>query len=127
VNGTMITMSDIRQARLLRLVSGDTDAAIQRALENRLLMLAEANRSKPGQAGDVEARRRQWEAALGGRPAGDLLKTAGMSASALDDWLRDDVRIQAYIDERFGSLPPADRDRAVQRWVEGLRARADIR
>jgi hypothetical protein len=127
VNGAMITLSDVRQARLLKLVPGDTDAAIQRGLENRLLILDEVNRSRPGQSGDLEARRRQWEAALGGRSVSELLKTAGMSSGALDDWLRDDVRIQGYLDERFGSVPPAERERAIQRWVDGLRVRADIR
>jgi hypothetical protein len=127
VNGAPILLSDIRQARLLKLVPGESDAAIQRALENRLLMLAEASRGRtPGPGPDVGVRRRQWETLLGG-PVTERLARAGMSAAALDDWLRNDLRIEAYIEERFGALPAADREQAVQRWIAGLRTRADIR
>ena len=126
VNGTIITASDVRQARLLKLVRGDSDAAVRRALEDRVLMLAEAGRSKQPTQADLDAKRRAWEASAGA-PAADLLKSAAMSSSALDDWLRSDLRIQAYIDERFGSLQEGDRERTIQRWIDGLRARADIR
>jgi len=129
-NGQIVTMSDLRRCRMLKLlnVSGDTDEAYQRELENRLLILQEASRggvSDPD-AQAVATRRREWEAALGGGPAlMERLAKAGMSAEALDSWLANDIRIHAYLDERFRGSP--DRPQAVAHWISNLRQRAGLR
>src|SRR5687767_13471010 len=65
VNGQIVTLSDLRQCRSLKLltVDADTDDAYQRELENRLLILRELARSKgvdPDKAA-IAARRREWE------------------------------------------------------------------
>ena len=131
-NGQIVTMSDLRQCRMLRLltVSGDTDEAYQRELENRLLILQEVSRTgaRDPDAQAIATRRREWEAALGGGPAlTERLTRAGMSAEALDSWLANDVRIQAYLDERFRGTPPGDRPQAIAHWVSALRQRAGLR
>jgi hypothetical protein len=129
VNGNIIRLSDIRQARMLKLVNtpDGSDAAIQRALEDRYLELAEVVRFPPPEplAADVAARRRQWEASVGTSDIPALLTRAGMSSATLDGWLRDDIRIERYLDRRFASTP--DRKEAINAWLAGLRRRAGLK
>jgi hypothetical protein len=132
VNGQIVTLSDLRQCRSLKLlaVDGDSDEAYQRALENRLLILREISRGAAGEADQqaIASRRREWEGLLGsGPPVQDRLAQAGMSADALDAWLANDVRIKVYLDQRFSSTPAADRPQVVNHWIDMLRQRAGLR
>jgi hypothetical protein len=132
VNNRIITQSDVRQARALRLVNdiGSDDAA-RRALEDRLLMLAEVARSAPlAPITDEElaARRAAWEASLGsGGAAASRLTAEGMTAKALEAWLRDDLRIRAHLNRQFGGIPEPDRQRVIGEWTARLRQRAGLR
>lgn len=129
VDGRVITLSDIRQARALRLVDDtSSDDAARRALENRSLILNELSRAAPlapSSDADVNARRGEWLAALGGDPAA-LLQQSGMSQADLDAWIRDDVRIRAYLHRQFGMLNDGERSRATADWIARLRQRADL-
>ena len=129
VNGRIITQSDIRQARMLRLVDDSaSDDATKRALENRLLILNELHRASPlapASEADINARRGEWRNALGGNPEDVLGKTA-MSEADLQGWMRDDLRIRAYMKRQFGMLPDPDRARATSEWLTRLRQRADL-
>lgn len=129
VDGRVITSSDIRQARALRLVDdSSSDDAVQRALENRSLILNELSRAAPlapTTDDDVNARRGEWLASLGGDP-GPLLQQTGMSQADLDAWIRDDVRIRAYLRRQFGMLNDGERSRAAADWVARLRQRAGL-
>ena len=125
--GEIVTQLDVRQARLLKVldVPNDTEQAYVEALVNRRLVLADLKRSPPAEPSPeaVDGKRRQWEARLGsGASVPDLLARAGMSDVGLIAWLRDDLRIQAYVDERFGGRA-ADFDG----WIKTLRQRAGIR
>jgi hypothetical protein len=133
VNGEVITQLDVRQARMLklRLVTGpaESDEDVLRGLENRRLVRAEiAHVALPAPtAADVAAHRRDWESLLG--PGADiprLLDRAGLTESGLVAWLRDDVRIQAYLEQRFGGLPAADRSTEVARYLVTLREHAGL-
>jgi len=131
VNGKIVTLSDVRQAQLLKLVDDvGSEAGTQRALENRLLLLGELSRVTslpPATAGEFEARRREWEASLGGGAnAARLLSQAGMSGPDLDNWLRDDLRIQAYLKRQYGAIPDQDRSRAVTDSLSRLRLRSGL-
>ena len=131
VNGKIITRSDVRQAQVLKLVDEvGSEASTQRALENRLLLLGELSRVTslpPATAGELEARRREWEASLGGGAnAARQLSQTGMSAPELENWLRDDLRIQAYLRRQFGAIPDQDRSRAVADTLSRLRMRAGL-
>ncbi len=135
VHGEIITQSDVRQARLLKLFgprpdADTTDAALQRELENRRLLLAEVARlplaEPPAEA--RAARRQALVAALGpGADLPQLLERAGMTDSGLDEWCRNDLRIEALLDDRFKNIPPASRPAAVAAWVDELRRRAGLR
>jgi hypothetical protein len=55
-----------------------------------------------------------------------LLGQGGMSEGDLERWLRDDLRIRAYLRRQFGMLGDADRSRAMGDWLARLRQRADL-
>lgn len=129
VHGTAIMSSDIRQARLLRLVSAQSDDAIQTTLENRLLMLSEAARAAVEEpaAAQIAARRQAWTASWpAGTDVAAQLHRAGMSDRGLDGWFRDELRIEAYLTQRF---PPQDpkRDERIAVWIKDLRQRANLK
>lgn len=131
VYGTAIMKSDVRQARLLKLVSSaaEDDEAVQTAVENRLLMLHEATRGtlvEPTPA-QIAARREKWTA--GWPPGTDvpkLLQRGGMNDRSLDGWFRDDIRIEMYLEQRFS---PTDtrRDERIAAWIKDLRHRANLK
>jgi hypothetical protein len=119
----IITRLDVRQARLLKLVQveADTERAWVDALINRRLMLAEVARySPPEPAGDaLAARRRQWEATLDpGANLADSIGRAGMTDAAVQSWLRDDLRLRAYLDRRFPAVSIAARDDLLKYYRE---------
>jgi len=131
VAGRIVTESDIRQARLLQLVGeADADAAVQRALENRILMLAEIARMPslpPTTDAALRQHRAAWERRMGGPDrARQSLAEVAMDEASLDAWFRDDLRIEAHLARQFGGVPEADRARAVRDWVTRLRARAGL-
>ncbi len=130
VNGTAIMSSDVRQARLLRLINPPpgSDEAILTSLENRLLMLNEAVRAAVAEpaATQIAARRQSW-AASWPSPA-DLagqIQRAGMSDRALDGWFRDEFRIETYLEQRFP--PDPKRDERIAAWIRDLRTRANLK
>jgi hypothetical protein len=130
VNGQVIMASDVRQARQLKLVRiGDaSDAAILFELENRVLELAQVGRSAlpDPSADEVKSRRQEWEASLGpGVTPAALLAGSGMKDADLTTWLRDDVRIQKYLKQLFGSQ--ADPAAAIGKWILDLRKRAGLK
>ena len=129
VNGRVVTESDVRQARALKLVADvSSDGAAQRGVEDRFLILGEMNRSTPiapPTDADIAAQRSSWAASLGPDVAGLLAKN-GMSDADLQAWLRDDLRIRAYLKRQFGMLPEGDRVRATDDWLARLRQRADL-
>jgi hypothetical protein len=126
----IVTQLDVRQARMLKLVevTSDTDQAYVDAIVNRRLLLADARRmGAPEPTTEaVDARRKEWESQLGpGASVSDLLSRAAMSPPVLRAWLQDDLRVQAYCDDRFARS--SDRAGDLQKWVQILRQRAGIR
>jgi hypothetical protein len=63
-----------------------------------------------------------------GRGAGyaSALKSTGMSEEQLRREIRDGMRIQIYLNQRFGGVDVAARPQLVADWVAGLRRRADV-
>jgi hypothetical protein len=129
VYGTAIMTSDIRQCRLLRLLTpmpGD-DNAILTSLENRLLMLNEASRAGAADpaADQIAARRREWTGTWpSAAEIANQMQRAGMSDRALDGWFRDELRIAAYLEQRFP--PDPKRDERIATWIKDLRTRANL-
>lgn len=132
VGARVITQSDVRQAMLLKLVDDvSSEEAARRCLEDRWLILEEIKRGAPlppGSEADLARHRAAWEQKVGGAGAvPDLLARAAMSEAALQAWLRDDLRIQAYLTRQFAELPENERPRANTDWINRLRQRARIK
>ena len=122
VGGTVITQSDVQQAQRIKLVRDtSSEAATLRALEDRLLILSEAARGSQSEISEdaVAARRRELGA--------DAVKNSGMTEQALMSWCRDDVRVQTFMERRFGTVAAADREKAISEWIGRLRQRAGLR
>ena len=135
VGSDIITQSDLRQARMLKLfgppvTEKDSDAALLRAIENRRLILQEIERGRaadPPRERQAE-QRRQWAARFGTNV--DLTKAlerGGMSETAIDDWCRNDARIESYLAERFKSVPASSRASEIDNWISELRRRAGLK
>jgi hypothetical protein len=132
-NGEIITQSDVWQAVELQMLpeaAGSFDAAL-RAIENRRLILTEVNRLpvREPAATEIDRRRAAWAARLGvTEPALDArLARSGMTVAGLDTWLRNDLRIETYLDQRFSATADADRPAAITAWIALLRERAGLR
>jgi hypothetical protein len=110
VGGQVITLSDVRTAAALQLIEARPDAALEPAvlrLIDRLLMLREVQRYVPTEpaAADVERAldivRRRFDSR---EALADTLAAGGFSEARLHAWVRDDLRIAAYLDQRFASV-----------------------
>ena len=129
VNNDIITLSDVRSARVLMLVpASDADDAIVRTLVDRRLVLTEMRRFQaPEPAPDVVAARvSAWETTLGGADPPTLAASAGVPLSFVERWLADDLRREVYLQQRFAALDGDRRAEAIRTWIDGLRTRADI-
>ncbi len=117
VDGHLITLSDVRRAMTLHLVDRDGapagEAVALERLIDRLLILQEVERYAPPeperaaldtQLSDVERR-------LGNGGLVSTLADADASEAWLRQWVRDDLRMHAYIDQRFaGAAEPTDEE-----------------
>lgn len=113
VNGQVITASDVRAATHLFRGQGRAPADRVAALIDRALMLDEVERASPGMLppDQVEARRREVEASLGAATLAMLATRDAMTEPRLRAWLRDDLRIEAYLTQRFAAAAqPTDEE-----------------
>lgn len=118
VDGRLVTLSDVRTTSTLRLIDAPAGAAaIEAALDRwieRLLVLQEVDRFAPPEPGAaaVETRVASVLATLGTpAEARATLAALGVDEGWLRQWVRDDLRIQSYTDQRFsGSLEPTEEE-----------------
>ena len=100
IYGNALRASDVREARILKLVpeAGAGDEAVQRALENRMLILHEMTRTPAADPGRdaIAARLQNWKSSW---PAGTdlpaLMTKCGTTDQALDAWFRGELQIAA--------------------------------
>jgi len=130
--GRIITLSDVTAARTLGLQAAgetpDPGQAILQKLIDRQLMLAEVDRYAPPEPAaaaidrDVAAVRARFASAA----AFDaVLARSGIDERQLRETIRQDLRIRAYLDQRF-SLSDPRRAQLIDEWITGLRRRAEI-
>jgi hypothetical protein len=50
-----------------------------------------------------------------------------MTETGLDDWCRNELRIDDFLAERFKAVPEADRARQTDAWITMLRTRAGLK
>lgn len=106
VGGQAITLSDVRAALALGLVD-DGKATVADAtarLVDRELILREVQRYAPPapEASAVEARLAEIRKRAGGELSG-LFEEFGFTETRLIAWIRDDLRTEAYLAQRFAS------------------------
>jgi len=132
VAGRLIMLSDVTAARDLRLVpiepAADPVRDVLMKLIDRELVLVEVDRYAPPEptadAVDGEMQR------IRGRFASPAELDAALARSGLDiqdlrETLRRDLRMRAYLDQRFAGA--GDRRQAlIDEWMTGLRRRGDV-
>jgi parvulin-like peptidyl-prolyl isomerase len=115
VDGVPITQSDVSAAVRLGLAPGspaaDPVSAVLDRLIERHLMLAEVERYAPPEPPESEVDRRVAE--IQGRAGPELekvLQQTGLTFDQLRRHVRDDLRIEAYLQQRFGTIVPSEQD-----------------
>ena len=130
VGGQAITLSDVRTALALQLIDAKLDAGLEPAvfrLIDRVLMLREVQRYVPTEpdAADIDRgvdlvrRRFASPDALA-----STLAAGGFTEARLRAWVRDDLRIAAYLAQRFAAVGvPTDEEVAcvLRRAPRGVR------
>ena len=108
VNGSVILLSDERAAVRFGLVdaAADSEDAVEQMVQ-RALLVEEVNRFPPPEpaAEAVDAEVARLRARAGGS-LDDVERSTGITADAVRLLARDRLRIQGYIDQRFGLTVP---------------------
>jgi hypothetical protein len=135
VGGQTIALSDVTAATEFHLVDvppGTADPVgytLERLIQ-RTLILAEVERFQPPEPDPIEMTIRidDLERRAGSAAAFDkALAVTGMSRGQLRRYIRDDLRITTYLNQRFGAnTDPAERRTAIATWVSELRKRGDV-
>jgi hypothetical protein len=132
VAGQLITLSDVTAARDLGLESAEGAAdpvrVILTKLIDRELMLVEVDRYGPPEP-SAEAVDREVEQVRARFASPDAFNAAlvrsGIDEKHLRETLRQNLRMAAYLDQRFTSA--LDRRQAlIDEWAAGLRRRGDV-
>jgi hypothetical protein len=120
VGNQLILASDVSAARTFGLVgvgdAPDEESAALSRLVDRALILAEVNRYAPPEPDDaavaaqVDALRARFADPDSYRAA---LLRVGLEEAHLREWLRQDLRMLAYLDQRFVVTPPTDEEVAA--------------
>jgi hypothetical protein len=133
VNGEVITLSDVRAARELgRVQPGDAPDPVRVVLSqliDRVLVLTEVDRFAPPEptAVSIESAFESVVARFESPAAfAATLARLGIDGAFVRDLLREDLRIRAYLDQRFTAASTAEQRTMVDEWVNGLRRRADV-
>lgn len=126
-------LSDVRAARELGLVpastAADADRLVLSTLIDRALMLDEVNRFAPPEPllASVDRAFNDVRDRIGSLAALDIvLGRVGLDERQLREMLRQNLRIRAYLDQRFSGDTAERVQAAIDEWTAGLRRRADI-
>ena len=132
VAGQVIMLSDVTAARELGLQSADGASDPVRAVLSKLidreLMIVEVDRYAPPEPDAASIDRQLATVRARFASAADLqavLARAGIDEKHLRETLRQDLRIAAYLDQRFAAADPR-RATLIADWVTGLRRRGDV-
>jgi hypothetical protein len=131
VAGQLITLTDVTAAIDLGLQTGegaDPVRAVLTKLIDRELVLAEVDRYAPPEP-TAEMVDREVER-VGQRFSSPADFAAALARSGIDEknlreTLRQDLRMRAYLDQRFSTVPDR-RASLVEEWMNGLRRRGGV-
>jgi hypothetical protein len=129
VGGRIVTASDVRAARDFGLVRADAapdTSAIVRRLVDRILVLDEVERYAPPEPDEASVTAR-LDAIRARFPTPEAfaaaMRVAGVDEASLRQWVRDDLRIRAYLEQRFaGVMEPSGED--LENYARQVRADA---
>ena len=116
VSGTVILLSDVRAAVMFGLVEGpaESEDAVEQMVQ-RSLLVDEVNRFPPpeptAEAVDVELARLRTRAAV---PLEEVERLTGLSPDNVKLLARDRLRVQTYIDQRFGLTVPLTDEQVLE-------------
>ena len=116
VNGSVLLLSDVRAAVIFGLVEGpaDSELAVEEMVQ-RALLVEEVNRFPPpepaAEAVNAELDRLRVRA---GTSLEDVQRGTGLSAENVRLLARDRLRIQGYIDQRFGVTVPLTDEQVLE-------------
>jgi len=136
VSGQLILLSDVNAVRDLGIVnvrvdSPDPTGEVLGTLIDRELMLAEVDRYAP-QEPDNAAIDREIAIVRGRFPSekafNDVLTRSGYDLAHLREMVRQNLRLRAYLDQRFPTTDTDLRRRQtmIDDWVAGLRRRTPV-
>lgn len=131
--GDVIMLSDVRAAQDFALVEtapgADPVRSVLSRLIERALILDEVDRYAPPEPSS-DAIDRALDAVRARFPLPDVFASAlarsGLDESRLRAILRQNLRLEAYLGQRFSADSPERRQSMINDWVSGLRRRADI-
>jgi hypothetical protein len=128
VAGRTVTLSDARTALALGLVDGAAvDADVVQRLVDRELMLREVDRYDPLEptAERIDERLAAARAVAGGEDElARVLRDGGFAERRLRAWIRDDLRVEAYLQQRFAM--DERRQDLIADWLSDLRRRTPV-
>lgn len=132
-SGEVITLSDVRAALALGRVqvgtAPDPVRVVLTQLIDRALLLAEVNRFAPPEPTtlSVDSALDSVVARFPTPEAFDAtLDRLGVDRAFVRELLREDLRIRAYLDQRFTAQTLDEQRALVDAWIAGLRRRADV-
>jgi hypothetical protein len=135
VGAEPITLSDVAGARQFQLVevppgTGDAVGFVLERLIDRSVMLTEVDRFQPPEpdASEIASRVERMQARAGSPEAFErALAVTGTTREQLTRFVRNSLRMETYVNQRFGSiLDPVERAAAIAAWTGDLRRRAQI-
>ena len=129
---TLSEVAGVMQFEAVTVPSGTKDptAYVLDHLIERSLMLAEVDRFQPPDPDPSEIAREieRVQAKFGSADAFDkALIVTGATREQLRRYVRDSLRMQIYLNQRFGTiLDPVEREESIGAWVRELRRRAQV-
>lgn len=120
VAGQLIMASDVAAAKQLGFVPGSTDQEVLDRLIDRALVLAEVDRyapPEPPREAVAEAERRVRARFADEREYAAALATLGIDEGIVRERIRQNLRIDAYLAQRFVVAPPSDEEIEAA-WIE---------
>jgi len=122
VGGRAVTLADVRTATALALIAGasDLDAATEKLVE-RALVLREVERYAPPEPAEqtIDDTLVRIRGRLSKQQLDSVMTAGGFTDARLRAWVRDDLRIASYLEQRFA----ATADMSVEQAAPHLRER----
>lgn len=114
VGGNAITLTDVQAARALAIVPGPGEReALQQMIDRQLLLIEVARFPPPEPADAAVAAEVARERAAAGARLDAIMQSTGIDEARLRDLARDTLRIDAYVDQRFGTALQVTDDEAA--------------